>query len=202
MRPELLSTLCVAGFSPGVWNSRVHCPGGYSSSGIWEAGGLVGDGHHPVWVPGGLCAVLWRHSRGAVWTSHHRWGLKGRKWTSICGWLVWLDQFAGVYGVPLATKRVSFVFVCFFPRELTEALFETAPYRTDSAQYIVFAILWRSGVVVFIFLAVNFILRIVHYKLPTMHSKFECTCDVHSFYYDLLPYTTVQCSHVFPKEKK
>ncbi len=31
-----------------------------------------------------------------------------------------------------------------------------------------------------------------------MHSKFEYTYDVP---YILLPYTTVQCSRVFPKEK-
>lgn len=62
-------------YLPGLWDSRVHRPWGDSSSGLREAGGLVGHGYHPVWVPGGLCAILWRHSRRAFWTSYYRWAL-------------------------------------------------------------------------------------------------------------------------------
>lgn len=56
----------------GVWYSGVYRSRGDPEAGLWEACRLVGYGHHPVWVLGGLCAFLWRHSRGVVWTGHHR----------------------------------------------------------------------------------------------------------------------------------
>lgn len=59
-------------FCVGVWNSRVYRSWGDPPTGLREAGGLVGHGDHPVRVPGGLRAFLWRHARGAVWTGHQR----------------------------------------------------------------------------------------------------------------------------------
>ena len=67
---------------PGVWDPRVHRTRGHPASGIRQAGGLVGHGHHSLRVPGGLCALLWRHSRRALWTGHQwcvppRWAGRG-----------------------------------------------------------------------------------------------------------------------------
>ncbi len=45
----------------------------------------------------------------------------------------------------------------------------------------------------------HFIHYIVHYKIPTTNSKFQCTNDVP---YILLQYATMQCGCVFLKEKK
>lgn len=50
-------------------DSGVHCAWGDPTSGLWEASGLVGHGHNPVWVPGGLRPFLWRHAGGALWAS-------------------------------------------------------------------------------------------------------------------------------------
>ncbi len=46
------------------------------------------------------------------------------------------------------------------------------------------------------FLVDNFVHYIAHYKIPTMHSKFQCTYDEP---YILFLYTTMQCSCVFSK---
>lgn len=58
---------------PGVRHSGVYRPRGDPASGLREAGGLVGDGRHPVRVPGGLCPLLRRHARGTVQSGHQRW---------------------------------------------------------------------------------------------------------------------------------
>lgn len=57
----------------GVWHSRVHCTRGDPQAGLREASGLVGDGDHPLWIPGRLCAILWRHNWRAFWTSCQWW---------------------------------------------------------------------------------------------------------------------------------
>ena len=53
-------------------------------------------------------------------------------------------------------------------------MFEIIPHHGYSSLYGVFTIF----LVLFEFSAVNFIHNIVHYKIPTMHSKCECTDNV------------------------
>jgi len=67
-----LETKPSVSFLLGLWNSWVYRPRGYSSSRLWEASGLVGNGNHPVWIPGRLCSVFWRHHWRAFWTSCQR----------------------------------------------------------------------------------------------------------------------------------
>lgn len=57
----------------GVWHSRVHCPRGDPQTRVWEASGLVGNGDHPLWIPGWLCSIFWRHTWRAFWTSCQWW---------------------------------------------------------------------------------------------------------------------------------
>ena len=65
--PQFL--LCSVVFlSAGLWDSRVHRSWGDPEAGLWKACGLVGHGYHPLWVPSGLCAFLWRHTRAAFWS--------------------------------------------------------------------------------------------------------------------------------------
>jgi len=54
----------------GVWHSGVHRPRSHPHTGLREARRLVGHGHHPLRVPGGLRPLLRRHPRGALWTGH------------------------------------------------------------------------------------------------------------------------------------
>ncbi len=49
-------------------------------------------------------------------------------------------------------------------------------------------------VVVFELLVDNISHYVVHYKIPTMHSKVQCTYNVP---YILLLYTTMRCGHIF-----
>lgn len=63
-------TCCTSCMLLGVWYTWIYRPGGDTQTGLWETGGLVGHGSHPVWVSGGLCSFLRRHPRGAVWTSY------------------------------------------------------------------------------------------------------------------------------------
>lgn len=67
--PVLAAGLLV---SAGVRNAGVHRPGGDPETRLRQAGGLVGHGHHPLRVPGGLRPVFRRHARGAVRTGHQR----------------------------------------------------------------------------------------------------------------------------------
>lgn len=54
-------------FRVGVWHPGVHRPGGDTAAGLRETCGLVGNGNHPLRVPGRLRAFLRGHDRGAVW---------------------------------------------------------------------------------------------------------------------------------------
>lgn len=51
--------LFCGGRCTGMWNSRVYCTRGDPKTRLWEAGGLVGNGHHPLRVPRGLRAFFW-----------------------------------------------------------------------------------------------------------------------------------------------
>lgn len=55
-----------------MWDSWIHCSRSDPEARLWEACGLVGNGHHPLWVSGGLCTILWRHSRRVVRPGHQR----------------------------------------------------------------------------------------------------------------------------------
>lgn len=57
------------GACAGLWHSRIHRPGGDPPAGLREASGLVGDGGHPLRVPGRLRSFFRGHSRRAFWTS-------------------------------------------------------------------------------------------------------------------------------------
>lgn len=50
------------GLPPGVWDPRVHRTRGHPAPRLWQAGGLVGHGHHSLRVPGGLRALLRRYT--------------------------------------------------------------------------------------------------------------------------------------------
>lgn len=60
-------------FSIGLWHTGVHRTRSDSPAGLWETCWLVGHGHHPIRVPGGMCPVLRWHTGKAVRTGGQRW---------------------------------------------------------------------------------------------------------------------------------
>lgn len=71
----------------GVWHSGVHSSRGDPQTGLRETCGLVGHGRHSLWIPSGLCAILWRHPWGTFWSSCQWWVTDRESWceTRISG---------------------------------------------------------------------------------------------------------------------
>lgn len=69
---------CLFSFVLGLWYTWIHSSWSNTETGLWKTSGLVGYGDYTLWISCWLCAILWRYTRRAVWTSNQWWGSSQR----------------------------------------------------------------------------------------------------------------------------
>ncbi len=130
----------------GVWHTGVYRPGGHSQAGLWETSGLVGHGHHPIRIPGGLRAVLRRHTWRALWSGDHR-------WVWILRWiLITLHHVPAHRSVKTTPELILAAAVLMSAKANTffssRNLFQSAPFFSQSFVIAYTEMWWRASVCV------------------------------------------------------